>query len=179
MNLRQFRKDNGLKQGAIAEYFGVKRSFISRIENGVDPLPPARLEMLLNNDRGWKTDALLQEENGGLDNNGIIDRLKDFFQVRTDMALAEKLGITQINISNWRNRDEIPLNRIVVAAKGIDLNYLIWGSAINSFGTNVCSFVPTASLWRNDGGKVFLEDYYTKAQIEAAYKLGMQEAKEK
>lgn len=178
MNLRQFRKDNGLTQEQLGEYIGMKKSFVSKIENGKERIAFAKFEKLLNNDRGWKTDALLQEEEGGLDCDGIISRLKDFFHVRTDTALAEALGIAHSNIYNWRNRDEIPLNRIVSAAKGIDLNYLIWGNTNVGNVQHIGSFIPAASMWRREGDEGILVDYYTKEQMEAAYLLGTQATKE-
>lgn len=59
MDLTQFRKDNGLRQQDIADYLGVRVSFITNIECGRCKLPEDRRLSLIDNDRGWKVDALL------------------------------------------------------------------------------------------------------------------------
>ena len=53
LNLRLFRKANGITQDAVAEYLGVTKGFISQVENGRVALPEEKIAKLLQNDRGW------------------------------------------------------------------------------------------------------------------------------
>ena len=53
IDLKEFRKSNGLTQAVVAEYLGVSEPFISRVESGRDPLPEDKLDKLIKNDRGW------------------------------------------------------------------------------------------------------------------------------
>jgi len=53
LNLRLFRKANGITQDAVAEYLGVTKGFISQVENGKSTLPEEKIVKLLQNDRGW------------------------------------------------------------------------------------------------------------------------------
>lgn len=58
-DLKQFRKQNNLTQDELGEYLGIKKSFISRIENGFHKLPHEKLSKLLENNLGWNVSALL------------------------------------------------------------------------------------------------------------------------
>ena len=58
VNLRGFRKANGLRQEVVANFLGVDQSFISQVESGKRDLPEDKLEMLKKNDKGWNTDML-------------------------------------------------------------------------------------------------------------------------
>lgn len=53
IDLKEFRKSNGLTQAMVAEYLGVSEPFISRVESGRDPLPEDKLDKLIKNNRGW------------------------------------------------------------------------------------------------------------------------------
>ena len=53
LNLRLFRKANGITQDAVAEYLGVTKGFITQVENGRVALPEEKIAKLLQNDRGW------------------------------------------------------------------------------------------------------------------------------
>lgn len=57
-DLKLFRKQNKLTQDELGEYLGIKKSFISRIENGYNNLPQEKLSKLLENDRNWDISAL-------------------------------------------------------------------------------------------------------------------------
>lgn len=61
-DLKAFRKANNLTQEKLGEYLGIKKSFISTIESGKDPMPKDKLTKLLNNPYGWDTSMLVQPE---------------------------------------------------------------------------------------------------------------------
>lgn len=58
MGLKEFRQDNDLTQQEVADYLGLKKSFISAIERGGRPLPPKHMDALMDNDRGWEPSSL-------------------------------------------------------------------------------------------------------------------------
>lgn len=58
IDLRAFRKANNLTQDTLGEYLGMKKSFISKIENGKEKLPKDKFQKLIGNDRGWDTSML-------------------------------------------------------------------------------------------------------------------------
>ena len=56
--LKKFREVNHLTQDQLGEYLGIKKSFISRVENGQVGLPADKFFKLVKNDRGWDASAL-------------------------------------------------------------------------------------------------------------------------
>ena len=83
IDLKNFRKRNGLTQDQLGEFLNIKKSFISTIEHGNAKLPKEKLTKLLNNPNGWDTSMLVEssapiingdhiEQNGGRGNIGKI-----------------------------------------------------------------------------------------------------------
>lgn len=62
IDLKAFRKANNLTQEKLGEYLGIKKSFISTIESGKDPMPKDKLSKLLDNPNGWDTSMLTQSD---------------------------------------------------------------------------------------------------------------------
>lgn len=58
MDLRGFRKINHLTQTQLGEFLGIKKSFISLVENEKAKLPEEKFNKLLNNTMGWDTSML-------------------------------------------------------------------------------------------------------------------------
>lgn len=56
--IKDFRQLNHITQEQLADYLGIKASFISRMEGGSSKVPPAHLQTLLNNTQGWDTAPL-------------------------------------------------------------------------------------------------------------------------
>lgn len=65
-DLKAFRKVNNLTQEKLGEYLGIKKSFISTIESGKDPMPKDKLTKLLENPYGWDTSMLTQSTSVGV-----------------------------------------------------------------------------------------------------------------
>lgn len=59
IDLKSFRKVNNLTQDDVGDYLGIKKSFISRIENNLAKLPEDKLRKLLENHYGWDTSMLI------------------------------------------------------------------------------------------------------------------------
>ena len=77
-DLKAFRKANGLTQERLGEYLGIKKSFISTIESGKDPMPKDKLAKLLDNPCGWDVSMLSQS-----------NTTKEATPVREDALVAE------------------------------------------------------------------------------------------
>lgn len=56
--LVEFRRLNHLTQDQLGDFLGIKKSFISRVENGQVALPSEKFKKLLNNDMGWDVSVL-------------------------------------------------------------------------------------------------------------------------
>lgn len=80
IDLKEFRKCNGLSQKDVAEFLGVSRSFIGQVEAGFSKLPSDKIDKLLANDNGWDVSCLIYNreagdhihQNGGKNNIGKI-----------------------------------------------------------------------------------------------------------
>lgn len=58
-DLKGFRKANKLTQEQVADYLGIKKPFICKIETGREAFPEKHLQKLLGNPHGWDTSLLL------------------------------------------------------------------------------------------------------------------------
>lgn len=58
LDLKAFRKGNGLTQDELGEYIGMGKSYISKIEHGKEKLPRKKLKILQENDKGWDLSLL-------------------------------------------------------------------------------------------------------------------------
>ena len=72
--LKAFRRINGLTQTEVADYLGVGKSFISRIESGSVGLPQQKLSKLIENPYGWDVSMLVLKEGQtvGDNNSGVV-----------------------------------------------------------------------------------------------------------
>lgn len=59
MDLRGFRKINHLTQTQLGEFLGIKKSFVSLVENEKAKLPEEKFNKLLSNTMGWDTSMLV------------------------------------------------------------------------------------------------------------------------
>jgi phage repressor protein C with HTH and peptisase S24 domain len=62
----------------------------------------------------------------------IIDRLKEHLGIRTNIELAQKLGVVSGTVSNWKKRDRINHRLILDRIQTIDYHWLITGQAQES-----------------------------------------------
>lgn len=58
IDLKGFRKRNGLTQSELGAFLGIKKSYISLIETGSKPLSSDKMSKLLSNPYGWDTSML-------------------------------------------------------------------------------------------------------------------------
>lgn len=128
-DLKQFRKQNNLTQDELGEYLGIKKSFISRIENGFHKLPHEKLSKLLENNLGWNVSALLTSN----ESEEVYSTSKDFEsivpaevveeikeEVKEELVISESVPMlprdvsiaTDVNIRNYIEDNGDELRRI-------------------------------------------------------------------
>lgn len=61
-DIRKFRQVNGIRQEELANYLGISRSFISLVETARSKMPSEYIAKLINNDMGWDTSCLHEDE---------------------------------------------------------------------------------------------------------------------
>ena len=109
-DLKLFRKQNNLTQDELGEYLGIKKSFISRIENGFHKLPQEKLSKLLENNLGWNVSALLtSNENEEVYSTSagvpaeVVAEIKE--EVAQEVAIAESVPILSEDLSTATDID--------------------------------------------------------------------------
>lgn len=113
-DLKLFRKQNNLTQDELGEYLGIKKSFISRIENGFHKLPHEKLSKLLENNLGWDVSALLtssESEEVYSTSTGfesivpaeVVEAIKE--EVAQEVAQAESVPILSEDLSTATDID--------------------------------------------------------------------------
>lgn len=97
VNLKAFRKANKLTQMQVAEYLGIGKSFISRIESGSVCLPEEKLIKLRENDRGWDS-SMLEDAPAGT-SSGNVNSVVNSKNFRYDSGISatEFLAYAQEN----------------------------------------------------------------------------------
>lgn len=102
VDLKFFRETNNLLQKDLAEFLGVSIAFISSIEKGQAKLPSDKLVKLLDNDRQWDTDSLL---------NGNT-RMRPYYDMKT-MNGGQDFGGGQFNAPIYFGNSDEDIERIV------------------------------------------------------------------
>lgn len=104
IDLKSFRKINNLTQGELGEYIGMKKSFISKIENGKEKLPESKLQKLLTNTMGWDTTMLEQSPtiNTRVSGNGSAN-----VQVGSNNKLAQDSSDLKVQIAVLEKENEL------------------------------------------------------------------------
>lgn len=104
IDLKSFRKINNLTQGELGEYIGMKKSFISKIENGKEKLPEGKLQKLLANTMGWDTTMLEQSPtiNTRVSGNGSAN-----VQVGSNNKLVQDSSDLKVQIAVLEKENEL------------------------------------------------------------------------
>ena len=90
IDLKTFRKSNNLTQDELGLFLGMKKSFISKIENGKEKLPQQKLQKLLDNPNGWDTSSLVISDFGG--SNNVIGNHNAVNQAEVINKLVDELA---------------------------------------------------------------------------------------
>jgi len=61
-----------------------------------------------------------------IDINSVLDKLKEFFNIKNDKDLSIKLGFKESTVNSWRQRNTLNFQKVIEVAikNNIDLNYL-------------------------------------------------------
>lgn len=100
---------------------------------------------------------------GEIDNNLILNKIKEYKDFKTDVELADFLGISRQNLSAWRSRNSINVNSIVDKLPELRRSWLLTGE-----GTMLKS--DTTPL---DQPMEFAPDQMDKA-LEVAKRMGVE-----
>ncbi len=57
----------------------------------------------------------------------IIQRLKIYFKVKSQKELAERLGVLESNLSNWKSRNTFDYELLFTKCESLNFNWLIYG----------------------------------------------------
>ena len=72
-DLKAFRKANKLTQEQVADYLGIKKPFICKIETGRESFPEKHLRKLLGNPHGWDITHLAEVSETPTETNNTTD----------------------------------------------------------------------------------------------------------
>lgn len=67
----------------------------------------------------------MQEKSSRIED--ILSRLRIFFKVKTNRAVAERLGVSEQAVSNWKKRQTIDWDLLHNKAAGVDWDWLMTG----------------------------------------------------
>ena len=72
-DLKAFRKANKLTQEQVADYLGIKKPFICKIETGRESFPEKHLRKLLDNPHGWDITHLAEVSETPAETSNTLD----------------------------------------------------------------------------------------------------------
>ena len=118
LNLRLFRKANGLTQDAVAEYLGVSKPFISQVENGKASLPEDKMAKLIGNDIGWTVET----------SGGVPEALP---MNETNTVPLLPIFAQAGSLTGWSDGvKEAECERVISPVKDVDMAVLIYGESM-------------------------------------------------
>lgn len=128
LNLRLFRKRNGLTQNAVAEYLGVSKVFISYVESGRSALPEDKFQQIINNDRGWVVeDSFLVATTLTAPTKKVLDFYEsDLFRVRL-IPFEARGGMIGDFVDGVMDYD---CEMVVSPIKGVDFAMTVTGESM-------------------------------------------------
>lgn len=106
----------------------------------------------------------------------IIQRLKDHLDVKTNVALAEVLGVTKATVGKWVSRNTIDYSLILDKFPDMDMNWLLLGKDIPERGVSLQELEEMEEKIRKHGERMeiveeMLKDAYAKvSKLEAENK---------
>jgi repressor LexA len=94
----------------------------------------------------------------------IFNKLKIYFDLKTDKEVALKLNINYNTIKTWNNRGKVPLEKLLTSLKDndIDINWLLGGKEDNS---NTISLPYYPNIYASAGGGAYSEIQQNQSTI--------------
>lgn len=96
-DLKKFRRENRITQGEIADYLGVRQSYISQLEQGRKSLSSEKIERLLSNPDWSYTEATFKiegdsiQQNGGTNNIGKVSGDAEVLALRREVDILREM----------------------------------------------------------------------------------------
>jgi len=108
IDLKGFRKVNGLTQADVARYLSVSAPFITRVESGANKLPEDKLQKLMNNKKGWDVTCLLVEDGGGdhIHQNGGKGNIGKYVCDSENEALKKEIEMLRRQVEELMQRNQ-------------------------------------------------------------------------
>ena len=106
IDLKGFRKANGITQKELADYLGISNAFISQIEMGDRSLPKNQLSKILLNQMGWDTTELRKVvsdiEPSGKKKIPLYDDITTIGGYNETVANVESNGVSEwVDAGDW------------------------------------------------------------------------------
>jgi len=94
----------------------------------------------------------------------IMDRLRQYYDVKSDKKVAEKLGINYNTVKTWSGRKTIPIKTLLnsIQNESIDTNWLLYGSK----GTE-----KTSQIINGDNNISFSGSGNTVSDVQSSYNV--------
>ena len=99
--LRSFLFFNNISQLEVANYLGISKGQMSKLVSGAATLRPEQLMKLITNDKGWKTDFLVDNTWDSLEMNG--KRIEDASEQISSLKREIEMLRMQLEKSEKRN----------------------------------------------------------------------------
>jgi phage repressor protein C with HTH and peptisase S24 domain len=96
------------------------------------------------------------KENSLQNANSLIIKLKSFYKLKKDVDLAEKLGITQSNLSLWKSRNSVDFDLIFSKCKDLDKNWWL-SDGDDEYGRTLSLNEPKAEFITDKSNAVKIE----------------------
>ncbi len=111
MEIKEFRKVNGITQEALADYLCTSKPYISLIESGKSKLSREKLQKLLNNDKGWDV-LMLTAPQGNIYNNASGSGTNtNNVNIGNTQALEEKIAMLEQQLQDTKEQLEFERKR--------------------------------------------------------------------
>lgn len=132
VDLKRFRKRNSLTQENVAAFLGTTKGFISQVENGRSRLPEEKLRLLIENDRGWNLDGLVEKS--------IEETVDRYSENEPNSVPLLPIFAQAGSLTGWSEGvEEVKCERVISPVKDVDM-------AVHIYGESMYPDIPNGSV---------------------------------